>query len=73
MLGTPLAWSLRVGFDIKEGVNYTDFTSCLCVCLNVCLCYQGWVMLKIKNKKPGVSNDMIFIALVVRNNLYING
>jgi hypothetical protein len=27
--------------EIKEGVNYTDFTSCLCVCLDVCLCYQG--------------------------------
>jgi len=30
-----------VGFDIKEDVIYTDFTSCLCVCLDVCLCYQG--------------------------------
>ena len=40
-LDTRLGWNLRVGFDIKEGVNYSDFTSCLCVCLNVCLCYQG--------------------------------
>ena len=40
-LGTRLACNLRVGFDIKEGVNYTDFTSCLFVCLDVCICYQG--------------------------------
>ena len=40
-LDTRLGWHLRVGFDIKEGVNYNDFTFCLCVCLNVCLCYQG--------------------------------
>ena len=50
-----------MGFDIKEGVNYIDFTSS-----SVFL--SGRLSLL-----PGVSNGMIFIALVVRNNLYING
>jgi len=46
-----LARNLLVGFDIKEGVNCTDFTS---------VCLSGRLSLL-----PGVSNDMIFIALVV--------
>jgi hypothetical protein len=39
-LDTRLALNLRVGFDVKEGVYYSDFISCLCVCLDICLCYQ---------------------------------
>jgi hypothetical protein len=49
-----------VGFDIKEGVNYIDFTSS-----SVFL--SGRLSLL-----TGVSNGMIFIALVVRNELDIH-
>jgi hypothetical protein len=40
-VNTRLSRNLQVGFDIKEGVNCTDFTSCLCVCLDGFLRYQG--------------------------------